>query len=42
MLVHITVADIGVWEHVQQQRHAFFGKMQVRREHPLIYEQFIS
>ncbi|XP_015690202.1 ubiquinone biosynthesis monooxygenase COQ6, mitochondrial isoform X1 [Oryza brachyantha] len=21
--------DIGAWEHVQQQRHAFFGKMQV-------------
>ncbi|OEL15310.1 Ubiquinone biosynthesis monooxygenase COQ6, mitochondrial, partial [Dichanthelium oligosanthes] len=21
--------DIGMWEHVQQQRHAFFGKMQV-------------
>ncbi|XP_062214032.1 uncharacterized protein LOC133915047 isoform X2 [Phragmites australis] len=21
--------DVGAWEHVQQQRHAFFGKMQV-------------
>ncbi|KAM0897963.1 hypothetical protein ACQ4PT_022232 [Festuca glaucescens] len=21
--------DIGAWEHIQQQRHAFFGKMQV-------------
>ncbi|KAG2652796.1 hypothetical protein PVAP13_1NG380319 [Panicum virgatum] len=21
--------EIGAWEHVQQQRHAFFGKMQV-------------
>lgn len=28
--VHINVADIGAWEHVQRQRHAFFGKMQVR------------
>jgi len=31
MRVHINVAEIGAWEHVQQQRHAFFGKMQVSR-----------